>query len=490
MTQLEVVPGLAPAELDTLEQIQQRVLWLATRIIDSANHDRPGIDGIKVGGHQASSASMVSIMTALWFAHLRPADRVSVKPHASPVLHAINYLLGRLEQDQLTKLRSFGGLQAYPSRSKDPDPVDFSTGSVGLGATAPLFAAATRRYVDAHFGARDHSRFIALLGDAELDEGNIWEALLDPALAGLGNVLWIVDLNRQSLDRVVPGIKVRALERTFADLGWQVLEVKYGRRLEAAFTEPGGEALRHRIDEMPNDEYQAMFGMSPDAIREALCLGDVRIRAAVAAHSDDELRRLIGDLGGHDIGALVNALQAADTDPDRPTVLFAYTLKGWGLPFAGDPMNHSAMLTPDQVDALRTASGLGPESEWARFDPTSAAGRRCVETANLLQRRAPPTMAAVVVPPSALGALPSGRPVSTQEAFGRVLSSLARTETGARVVTLAPDVSVSTHRRPAADAGSKRAHSDPSPRPDAVRGASTWPGVSMAEWLGGSPANG
>jgi pyruvate dehydrogenase E1 component len=140
-------------------------------------------------------------MTALYFAHLDAPDRVSVKPHASPVYHAVQYLLGNLDRSYLSTLRAFGGLQSYPSRTKDPDGVDFSTGSVGLGAAAPLFAAATRRYVDAHFGARPRSRFIAIIGDAELDEGNIWEAVADPATDGLGDVLWIVDVNRQSLDR-------------------------------------------------------------------------------------------------------------------------------------------------------------------------------------------------------------------------------------------------------------------------------------------------
>ncbi|HMC71112.1 MAG TPA: pyruvate dehydrogenase, partial [Mycobacteriales bacterium] len=150
-----------------LEQIQQRVLWLATRIVDAANHDRDPADGVKVGGHQASSASLVTAMTALYFAHLDAADRVAVKPHASPVFHAVQYLLGKLDRSYLPRLRARGGLQSYPSRTKDPDEVDFSTGSVGLGAAAPLFAAVTRRYVDAHFGARPMSRFIAILGDAE-----------------------------------------------------------------------------------------------------------------------------------------------------------------------------------------------------------------------------------------------------------------------------------------------------------------------------------
>ena len=123
------------------------MLWLSTAIIDHANRVRPNPTGLKVGGHQASSASMVTIMTSLWFRHLRAGDRVSVKPHASPVLHAVNYLLGQLDESYLTTLRQFGGLQSYPSRTKDPDPVDYSTGSVGIGATAPLWGALAHRYV-------------------------------------------------------------------------------------------------------------------------------------------------------------------------------------------------------------------------------------------------------------------------------------------------------------------------------------------------------
>src|SRR6476646_8616578 len=192
------------AQSVALERIQQRVLWLATRMIHEANHIRASADQTKVGGHQASSASVVSIMTALYFGDwLRAGDRVSVKPHASPVFHAIQYLLGNLDRRYLTTLREFGGLQAYPSRTKDPDPVDFSTGSVGLGAVAPLFASLAHRYSREHFSAVTSNRFVALRGDAELDEGNVWEALIEEALAHVGNVLWIVDLNRQSLDRVI-----------------------------------------------------------------------------------------------------------------------------------------------------------------------------------------------------------------------------------------------------------------------------------------------
>ena len=141
--------------LATLRAIEQRVLWLATAIVHHANRVRPNPSGLKVGGHQASSASMVTIMTELWFRHLRPQDRVSVKPHASPVLHAINHLLGELDASYLETLRAFGGLQSYPSCVKDLDPVEYSTGSVVIGTTSPIWGALARRYVDSHTPIRN-----------------------------------------------------------------------------------------------------------------------------------------------------------------------------------------------------------------------------------------------------------------------------------------------------------------------------------------------
>src|ERR1022692_226288 len=299
MTVTEAGPGSTGTDLAVLEEIQQRVRWLATRIVDAANHDRDTGDGVKVGGHQASSASLVTAMTALYFAYLDAPDRVSVKPHASPVFHAIQYLLGNLDRAYLPTLRAFGGLQSYPSRAEDPDGVDFSTGSVGLGAAAPLFAAATRRYVDAHFGARPRSRYVALLGDAELDEGNIWEAIADPATDGLGDVLWIVDVNRQSLDRVVPGVRIAQWEQQFAAAGWHVVEAKYGLRLKAAYGRPGGHALRDWIDAMPNEHYQSLFGLSPADVRSRFCDGaPAEVAAFCADLADDDLASLVTDLAG------------------------------------------------------------------------------------------------------------------------------------------------------------------------------------------------
>src|SRR3984957_11279517 len=432
-----------------LEDIQQRVLWLATRIVDAANHERDTGDGVKVGGHQASSASLVSVMTALYFAHLDAADRVSVKPHASPVYHAIQYLLGNLDRAYLTTLRAFGGLQSYPSRTKDPDNVDFSTGSVGLGAAAPLFAAATRRYVDAHFGARPHSRFIALIGDAELDEGNIWEAVADPATHGLGNVLWIVDLNRQSLDRVVPGVRIAQWEQQFSAAGWHVVEAKYGQKLQAAFARPGGDSLRDWIDAMPNEQYQSLFGLAPAAVRERFYDGaPAAVTAFCAGLDDDELAGLVTDLAGHDIGTLLDAFAACDADQGRPRALFAYTIKGWGLPIAGNPRNHSALLTTEQVSQLREQLGLTDVTEWERLDPMTPAGQWAAVRREHLARpavAASGTAGPGINVPDATG-LRAARPVSTQEGFGRLLVALSRNESVAPyLVTTAPDVATSTN---------------------------------------------
>jgi pyruvate dehydrogenase E1 component len=438
----------AAGELAALESVQRRVHWLATRIVDHANRERPKEDELKVGGHQASSTSMVTLMTALYLADLRAEDRVSVKPHASPVLHAIEYLLGRLDRTYLTRLRDFGGLQPYPSRTKDPFPVDYSTGSVGLGAAAPLFGALADRYLQHRLGATTGGRFVSLLGDAELDEGNVWEAVLEPHTRGLGNVLWVVDLNRQSLDRVVPIINASRLEQQFAAAGWQVLELKYGRRLREAFARPGGELLRRRIDELPNQVYQSLFGASEEVVVEVLLRGlDPSERDALAgllAGYRGGVGELVQDLGGHDLADVLDALAASRAETERPTVLFAYTIKGWRLPIAGRPLNHSALLTGEQVDELRAELGLTPEDEWDRFPEESPEGRLCARARARLER--PPRAPAPRVPvPERTGTRHPAR-TSTQEAVGRLLLELSRHEEVAeRIVTVSPDVSVSTN---------------------------------------------
>lgn len=442
-------------DIETLERIQQRVLWLAVRMVDHANRERapqqaPGGReaefAVKVGGHMASSASMVGIMTALWFGHLNGDDKVAVKPHASPVYHAIKYLTGELDRSYLTTLRQLGGLQSYPSRTKDPDVADFSTGSVGLGAVAPLFAAMVRRYVDAHFSPRPQARFIALVGDAELDEGNIWEAIADPSLQGLGNVMWIVDANRQSLDRVVPGMKIKKLAEFFQGAGWHVVEAKYGKRLQAAFAMPGGDTLRRYIDDMSNERYQSLFALQGADLRDAFLEGAPDdVTRFMEQFDDAALAPLVQNLGGHDLAMLLEAYRECDLVTDRPSVVFAYTVKGWGLPIAGDPLNHAALLTGYQIDEFRSRVELTPETEFDRFDDDSPEGRVCNAVGGDINNV--PVSARPTLPvPIEVGLAKMTKPVSTQEVFGRLLTGLGQNDAVARrLVTTSPDVSVSTN---------------------------------------------
>ena len=291
--------------------------------------------------------------------------------------------------------RSYGGLQAYPSRTKDPDVVDFSTGSVGLGAVAPVFGALAHRYAMSHFGQVNSRRFVGLIGDAELDEGNVWEAILEQTVTGLENLLWIVDLNRQSLDRVVPGIRAGQLERLFQESGWQVLEAKYGRILQRLFERPGGAALQRRIDEMDNEEYQALIRLPGQQLRSRLVsvdgVDDTEVASVIQDIPDDELPSVLSNLGGHDMEELLTLLSQVDDD-ERPTIIFAYTIKGWGTPIAGHPLNHSMLLTEGQIAALKETLTVPAEDEWSRFNPTSPAGRLCNEAAvRLLPDASPPT---------------------------------------------------------------------------------------------------
>jgi pyruvate dehydrogenase E1 component len=444
-----IEPKAAPEpSLDVLEAIERRVLWLATSIVHHAKRVRQTPSGVKVGGHQASSASLVSIMCALWFEHLRAPDRVSVKPHAAPVLHAINYLLGRLDRRYLTELRAFGGLQSYPSRTKDPDPVDFSTGSVGIGATATIWSAMAHRYVAGHFDVPQGGRQVALVGDAELDEGAIWEALVDPMVPSLGETLWVVDLNRQSLDRVVPDIAAGRIGSMFEAAGWQTITVKYGRRLRELFGRPGGEALRERIDTMANEEFQRLLRSPAPELRERLP-GEGRGRRDVERVLDDlddaEVGLAVRDLAGHDLFDLRDAFRRADESTDRPTVIFAYTIKAWGLPTEGHPGNHSALLTVEQWQQLAAALGADPADPWARFPEASDEDELCRATAARLERqptelREPPAVPADV-------GREHDRAASTQQAFGRFFVDLAHAapEVADHIVTVSPDVASSTN---------------------------------------------
>jgi len=433
--------------LERLDRIQKKVLWLGTYMVHHANTLRPNADGLKVGGHQASSSSIVSLLTALYFYALRADDLVAVKAHASPAFYAIQYLRGRLSAEALRELRTFGGLQAYPSRRKNADIVDLSTGSMGLGAVQAMFGALASRYVADHFGREHRGRVIVIVGDAELDEGNVAEALAEEVVARLSNVLWIVDVNRQSLDRIVPDARVRQMRAMFEAGGWRVGELRWGRRLQAVFDRRGGEKLRDRLQGMTNTEYQRLLRLPAGAVRKALVAPggggiDRTLDRLLSDTSDAALAELVADVGGHDLELITEALDAAGKVNDRPSVIFAHTIKGWGLALAADPLNHTMLLTPGQIDELRTTLGIAEGREWDGFAPDS-------EEAKLV-RGLPPLFAAPVAsaPPVDIPAeLDETYPgeCSSQEAFGRVLGALSRLPGADRIVTVSADVAITTH---------------------------------------------
>jgi pyruvate dehydrogenase E1 component len=443
----------APVDrLTVLRALERKVLWLSTWMIHHANHLRPNRDGLKVGGHQASCASAVTLLTALYFHVLRPQDRIAVKPHAAPVLHAIQYLLGRQTRAALENFRAFGGAQSYPSRTKDSAPVDFSTGSVGLGVGMTLFAALTQDYVSLHGLApngRRTGRMVALMGDAELDEGNVFEALLEGWKHDVRNLWWVIDYNRQSLDGVVNDHLFQKIQQFFVTVGWKVVTLKYGKQLEAAFARPGGATLRHWIDGCPNDLYSALTFQGGAAWRARLSAdlgGDAGIGVLLATHDDEALHNLMTNLAGHDMAALVEAFDAA-ADDEMPHCFVAYTVKGWNLPLAGHKDNHAGLMNPSQMEVLRAAHAIPPGAEW---DPCIGLDVPVEALRDFLATTSVATLDAIerrpALPMPAID-LHIGEIMSTQEGFGRIMTALGRddSEFGRRVVTSSPDVTVSTN---------------------------------------------
>ncbi|MBX3576126.1 MAG: transketolase [Rhizobiaceae bacterium] len=446
-------------EKDALIAIERRILWLSSWMIHHANHVRAADDGdVKVGGHQASSASLCTIMTALYFGALRPEDRVAVKPHASPIFHAIQYLADNQTREKLEAFRAYKGAQSYPSRTKDVDDVDFSTGSVGLGVAQTLFSSLVQDYVKDHglMSRRQEGRMIALVGDAEMDEGNIYEALIEGWKQGLRNCWWIVDYNRQSLDAVVREGLWTKFEQMFRSFDWDVVVLRHGRLQEAAFAEPGGTKLRQWIESCPNQLYSALTFQGGGAWRRRLMdeIGDQgAVSALIERRSDEELSALMANLGGHDLPTLLGAFDAASRH-DRPTLFICYTNKGQALPLAGHKDNHAGLMTPAQMDVFRTAMGVREGREWEKWEGSSLPA----ETLERFIQRVPffasgrrrLTDEQVPIPDRLPIPDAAGKQISTQMGFGQILNEIARDEglLANRIVTTAPDVTVSTNLGP------------------------------------------
>ena len=443
---------VSPHDLACLKELERKVLWLSSWMIHNANHLRPSRDGIKVGGHQSSCASAATLLTALYYGVLRPDDRVAVKPHASPVFHAIQYLLGNQSLDKLKGFRSLGGAQSYPSRTKDTDDVDFSTGSVGMGVGVTLFASLVQDYVRLHDLVPDDrppGRMVAVMGDAELDEGNVFEAMLEGWKHDVRNLWWVIDYNRQSLDGVVNDHLFKKINDFFGTVGWNVVTLKYGKRLQKAFEGPAGEALRQWIDDCPNQLYSALTFKGGSSWREHLkkdLTGTRGLKELFDGHDDASLHRLMTNLAGHDMEAVMEAYQTVADD--TPQCFVAYTVKGYGLPLAGHKDNHSGLMTVEQMAGFKESMGIADGREWeplAGLDMDAGALRTFIDAVPFKGRpKAAPLAPAI---PVVAIAAPKGETLATQEAFGRILNDLGKgdSELARRILTTSPDVTVSTN---------------------------------------------
>ena len=454
----EAVLAAKRQELALLRRIEERILWLASWTIHNANHLRESRDGLKVGGHQASCASMTTLMTALYMKALRPQDRVAVKPHASPVFHAIQHLFGRQSLDKLKAFRALGGAQSYPSRTKDVDDVDFSTGSVGLGVAMTAFASLTQDYLAARGSVKPErmGRMISLLGDAELDEGNIYEALIEACKHDIRNTWWIVDYNRQSLDATTKDRMFTRYGDIFEAAGWTVETLKWSKRQREAFAKPGGAALKTWIETAPNDLYAALSYQGGAAWRERLTAdlaGEAETLALIAAYKDLDLAELMTELGGHCMETILEAFERASQD-DAPRFFIAYTVKGLRLPFQGHKDNHSGLMTETQISQLRGRLGVVEGEEWDALSGLSAAEHTALKglvarapfAANVERNHVAPIIATPTADELLVPVLGGGEQ-STQAAFGKVMFEISRRddEFAGRVVTTSPDVTVSTN---------------------------------------------
>ena len=436
-----------------LKIIEKRILWLSCWMVHNANHLRENQDGLKVGGHQASSASIVSIMTALYFNILRPEDRVAVKPHASPVFHAIQYLAGLQTKENIENFRGFGGAQSYPSRTKDIDDVDISTGSVGLGVAMTSFISLIQDYILRKKFAKDipQGRMIALVGDAELDEGNVYECLQEGWKHDLRNVWWIIDYNRQSLDGVVHEGLAERLSSVFEAFGWNLIVLKYGKLQKEAFQEPGGNALKKWIDDCPNQLYSALV-YEGGAVFKKRVLDDIGDQSVVShlidKRSDDEFLELMANLGGHCVPTLCETFE--NIKDDKPTAFIAYTIKGWGTPLAGHKDNHAGLMTKAQMDSFKIKFGINDGDEWNRFSDEKEYNKLDEYLKNLPFQKVGHRKYKSQKISVDENIFIKETKISTQNAFGKILDQYANndTEFSNRIVTTSPDVSVSTNLGP------------------------------------------
>lgn len=401
--ELELNKGGPPVnQRDLLNSISVRAHYLATQMIYQANHRADKEKGDpKIGGHASASASSLHIMGALHLLVKTGFDHIANKPHASPTDHSYNYLLDLFLKKDLSKFSiedcntAMMGLRKFSSEGEpvfqsyhsvfDPDHHNFfPSGTVGIPPVMAGYLALAYRFAKEHGYKVPDAHFWAVCGDSEFREGSMYEAIPDFAEREIGNLTWIVDYNRQSLDghritnkKIMDGTDATRIEKTMLANGWEVIQVMHGHKRQSLFKRPGGEVFKNFLEnELEDYEFQSLLLVKDmKALKKGIVKEHPNMKKFIEAVTDQELYEALRDLGGHDILALADAMNQSKKNLRRPTLIIAHTLKGWGLKMAAAPGNHSALPAEDEVEELKKAQGISGDTLFARFSEKSPEGQ-------------------------------------------------------------------------------------------------------------------
>lgn len=494
---------------NTLDSIARRAHYLATQVIFQANN-RPDKEkgDPKIGGHQSASASALHIMGALHLVVKSGFDFIANKPHASPTDHSYNYLMDLFLNADLSKfteeqknttmmgLRKYSKngepvLQSYHS-AYDPDHHNFfPSGTVGIPPVQAGYLALAYRFAKEHKYNVPEAHFWALSGDSEFREGSMYEAVPDFAEREIGNLTWIVDYNRQSLDghrvvnnKILAGTDADRIEKSMAANGWEVIQVRHGSKRLALFKKVGGDAFKNFLEkELEDYQLQALLLVKDiKALKKGIAKEYPNMKKFLDTVGDEELFEAFRDFGGHDMIQMAEAMLKSKETKRQPTIIIAHTLKGWGLKMAAQPGNHSSLNTQEEMDELRAKQGITGDTLFAGFDPKTPEGKYLKERGeklysdikeqNALKEKNQKFFLDEI---SRMGAIPDSLDINTKMAsyphtqwmLGQLTAKLTRianadvtklpdTEkkwktAGELFMTMAPDVGTSTNLNPAMD---------------------------------------
>src|SRR5580658_2482276 len=334
-----------PGDRAMERRIKSLTRWNAMAMVVRQNKYDAGI-----GGHISTYASLATLLE-VGFHHFfhasygdQPGDLIYFQGHASPGIYARAFLEGRLTEQHLRnfrhELRDTPGLSSYPHPWLMPDFWSFPTVSMGLGPINSIYQARFMRYMENRGLIPVTPRKIwAFLGDGEMDEPESMGSLTLGSREKLDNLIFVINCNLQRLDGPVRGNGkvIQELEAAFRGAGWNVIKVMWGGDWDDLLSRDVNGVLQKRLYEIVDGEFQTCFTKGGAYIREHLFGSSPELRALVANFSDEQLENL--HRGGHDPKKVYNAYKVAVETKDKPTVILAHTIKGYGLGEAGEGRN-------------------------------------------------------------------------------------------------------------------------------------------------------